>query len=199
MTAKRTHLLLTSKPFKVDGYDHCEFIMRWFTCTSRMRAVVDGKKNPYARSKIINAECIQQVEGLKKKMIKLLGRCSKCDREVPNSTPGCKHCKYRVGHNNDDDNNDDDNNDDDNNDDDNGGDEDRDDDEHDESNNKDKDDNEDEGKIDNDANTYSDNDVRSNQSETGSVYKGESHTERGMINLLEGLGSEWEDGEKPMP
>ena len=143
-----------------------------------MQSVVenkDGKKNPYARAHIINAEAIQEVAGLKMKMVKLLGKCTKCGKRVPGSTPGCNKCQYRVGHQEPKDNNDDDNTDDDN-----GGDEDRDDDKYDESNNKDNNNNKDKDKNDNDVNTdkdNSDNDVRSNQSETGSVYKA-THRER---------------------
>ena len=71
-------LLLTSTPFKVPGYDHCEFIMRWYRGTDRMHKVVesnDGKRNPYARSKIIEAENMSDIDGddgIKETMMRLL-------------------------------------------------------------------------------------------------------------------------------
>ena len=138
---RKAILLLTTDPFKIKGHAHCKFIMRWFTGTSRMEKVKEKEpQNPFTRSHIVSAKIMQEVRGLKKHMIKLLRKCTTCEKTVPNSTRGCEGCKNRVGHKEQDDSNNDDSNND------NSGDEDKDDDEYDDNNHKDKEDNEHEQK-----------------------------------------------------
>ena len=102
MIMQTARLLLTSAPFKVKGHDHCDFVMRWLTSKSWMLKVVnDAKKypkNPFARALVITTRAMQEVEGLKKKLVARLGVCTECDAKVPEITPGCEKCQYRVGH-----------------------------------------------------------------------------------------------------
>ena len=73
MITQTARLLLTSAPFKVKGHDHCDFVMRWLTSKSRMQKVVnDAKKypkNPFARALVVTTRAMQEVEGLKKKLV----------------------------------------------------------------------------------------------------------------------------------
>ena len=111
LTRQRTYLLMSTRPFQITGYTHCKFTMNWYFCEAQMISVIDNpSRSPYSRAIITGTSNMHNMTRQKERLKSKMEECTGCGAIVPETTPGCDACEFRINKDDDDnDNNDDDN------------------------------------------------------------------------------------------